>query len=114
MTRKNLEESIQAIKGWAQEEIERLVYAGTRPVSICSTVEAAAREAAIAHANTIVHAAEIAEIEAVSDYVSECLNADLHHEERPALPSSLHERSLERFMATAKILRGNALQRQPT
>ncbi|MGC2361541.1 MAG: hypothetical protein WA428_04380, partial [Candidatus Cybelea sp.] len=57
------------------------------------------REPAIAHANTIVHAAEIAEIEAVSNYVSECLNADLHLEERPALPSSVHGRTLERFMA---------------
>ncbi|MGA8662158.1 MAG: hypothetical protein WB644_07680 [Candidatus Cybelea sp.] len=99
MTRENLEASIRAIKRWAQEEIDRLVYAGTRPVSICSTVEAASREAAIAHANTIVHAAEIAEIEVVSNYVSECLNADLHHEERPALPSSVHGRTLERFMA---------------
>jgi hypothetical protein len=99
MTRENLEASIRAIKRWAQEEIDRLVYAGTRPVSICSTVEAASREAAIAHANTIVHAAEIAEIEAVSNYVSECLNADIHHQERPALPSSVHGRTLERFMA---------------
>ncbi|MGA9017699.1 MAG: hypothetical protein WB438_02030 [Candidatus Cybelea sp.] len=99
MTRENLEASIRAIKRWAQEEIDRLVYAGTRPVSICSTVEAASREAAIAHANTIVHAAEIAEIEAVSNYVSECLNADLHLEERPALPSSVHGRTLEHFMA---------------
>jgi hypothetical protein len=99
MTHENLEASIQAIKHRAQEEIDRLVYAGTRPVSICSTVEAAAREAAIARANTIVHAAEIAEIEAVSDYMSECLNADLHHQERPAPPSLLHERALERFMA---------------
>jgi hypothetical protein len=99
MTRENLEASIRAIKRWAQEEIDRLVYAGTRPVSICSTVEAASREAAIAHANTIVHAEEIAEIEAVSNYVSECLNADIHHEERPALPSSVHGRTLERFMA---------------
>ena len=99
MTRENLEASIEAVKRWAQEEIDRLVYAGTRPVSICSTVEAASREAANAHANSIVHAAEIAEIEAVSDYFSECLNADLHLEERPALPSSLHGRTLGRFMA---------------
>ena len=109
MTREDLEASIQAIKRWAQEEIDRLVYAGTRPISICSTVEAAAREAAIAHANSIVHAAKIAEIEAVSDYVSECLNADLHHEERPALPSSLPERTLERFRITGTIFQGKAL-----
>jgi hypothetical protein len=97
MTPENLQASIQAIKRWAQEEIDRLIYAGTRPVSICSTVEAAAREAAIARGNTIVHATEIAEIEAVSDYVSECLNADLNQKERPPLPSTIHERALERF-----------------
>jgi hypothetical protein len=108
MTRESLEASMQAIKRWAQEEIDRLVYAGTRPVSICATVEAAAREAAIAHANTIVHAAEIAQIEAVSDYASECLIADLHHKERPALPSSLHERTLERFMSDTAIQRSEA------
>jgi hypothetical protein len=110
MTSEDLETSIQAIKRWAQEEIDRLVYTGTRPVSICSTVEAAAREAAIAHANTMVHATEIAEIEAVSDYVSECLNADLHHKERPALPSSLPERMLKRFRTTANILRRRVVQ----
>ncbi|MFY9739165.1 MAG: hypothetical protein WAK11_08945 [Candidatus Cybelea sp.] len=101
MTREDLEASIQAIKRWAQEEIDRLVYAGTKPVSICSTVEAAAREAAIAHANAIVHAAEISEIEAVSDYMSECLNANLHHKERPALPAWLRESTLKRSMVTA-------------
>jgi hypothetical protein len=97
MTQENLETSIQAVKRWAQEEVDRLVYAGTRPVSICSTVEAATREAAIAVGNTIVHAAEIARIESVSIYVSECLNADLYHERRPPPPSSLHEWALERF-----------------
>jgi hypothetical protein len=99
MTREKLEDSIRATKRWAQEEVDRLVYAGTRPVSICPTVEAASREAAIASANAIVHSAEIAEIEAVADYVSECLTADLHYKERPALPSSLRERTLERLMA---------------
>lgn len=65
MTRENLEVSIQAVKRWAKEEIDRLVYAGTRPVSVCSTVEAANREAAIAWGNTIAHSEEIAEIEAL-------------------------------------------------
>ena len=51
------------VKRWAQEEIERLIYSGTRPVSICATVESATREAAIARGNAIAHSGEIAEIE---------------------------------------------------
>ncbi|MFY9720720.1 MAG: hypothetical protein WAK16_13860 [Candidatus Cybelea sp.] len=82
------ETSIQAVKRWAREEIDRLIYAGTRPISICPTVEAATREAAIAHGNAITHLAEIAEIESVSTYVSECLEADIHCEGRGATNSS--------------------------
>ncbi len=58
-----LETSIQAVKRWALEEIERLVYEGTRPISTCATVESATREAAIARGNVIAHSGEIAEIE---------------------------------------------------
>lgn len=97
MTLENLEASIQAVKHWAQEEIDRLVYAGTRPVSTCPTVEAATREAAIARGNTIAHSAEIAEIESVLNYVSECLTADLYNKKRPVAPSPLHESALVRF-----------------
>lgn len=66
MTHDNLESSILTVKQWAQEEIERLLYAGTRPLSVCSTVESATREAAIARGNAIAHSGEIAEIEALS------------------------------------------------
>lgn len=97
MTPENLEASIQSVKRWAREEIDRLVYAGTRPLSSCATVEAATREAAIARGNTIVHSAEISQIESASAYVSECLNADRHRKERPVAPSPFHERVLERF-----------------
>jgi len=58
---------VRALKEWTQQEIERLVYAGTRPVSNCPTVEAATREAAIARGNAIAHAAEIEEIETLSN-----------------------------------------------
>jgi hypothetical protein len=73
MTPENLEASIRTVKQWAQEEIERLVYAGTRPVSICSTVESATREAAIARGNAIAHSGEIAEIEALSNLCDRAL-----------------------------------------
>ena len=101
MTLENLEASIQAANRWAKEEIDRLVYAGTRPVSTCPTVEAAIREAAIARGNTMAHSAEIAEIESVLNYVSECLTADLYHEKRPLAPSPLHESALARFTEPA-------------
>jgi hypothetical protein len=101
MTLEHLEASMKAAKHWAQEEIDRLVYAGTRPVSNCPTVEAATREAAIARGNTIAHSAEIAEIESVLNYVSECLTADLYHEQRPPAPSPLHESALARFTELA-------------
>lgn len=97
MTPENFEASIQAAQRWAQEEIERLMYAGTRPISDCATVEAATREAAIARGNAIVHSAEIAEIESVLTYVTECLAADLCHKKRPAAPTPLHEDALSRF-----------------
>ena len=66
MTNENLMSSINTLKAWTREEIERLLYDGTRPVSVCATVEAATREAAIARGNAIAHSAEIAEIEALS------------------------------------------------
>ena len=97
MTLENLDASIQAVKRWAAEEIDRLVYSGTRPVSTCSTVEAAIREAAIARGNTIAHSAEIAEIESVLHYVSECLISDFYEEARPAAPSPQHEDAIRRF-----------------
>ena len=97
MTPEHLQASIAAAARWATEEIERIVYNGTRPVSICSTVDAATREAAIARANAIAHTAEIAEVESVLIYVSECLSADLSDAQRPAAPSPLHEWALQRF-----------------
>jgi hypothetical protein len=66
MTREEFENAVRALKEWTREEAERLVYGGTRPVSACSTVDAATREAAIARGNVIAHSAEIAEIEALS------------------------------------------------
>jgi hypothetical protein len=66
MTHEDFQNSVRALKTWTHEEIERLLYAGTRPVSICGTVEAATREAAIARGNAIAHSAEIEEIEALS------------------------------------------------
>ncbi len=66
MTHESFVRSIQALKQWTREEIERLLYEGTRPVSICGTVDAATREAAIARGNAIAHSAEIADIEALS------------------------------------------------
>lgn len=97
MTPEHLEASIAAAQRWATQEIERLVYSGTRPVSICSTVDAATREAAIARANTIAHTAEIAEVESVLSYISECLSADLSDSQRPAAPSPLAEWALAHF-----------------
>jgi hypothetical protein len=97
MREDDLESSIQTINRWATEEIDRLVYDGTRPISICATVEAATREAAIARGNTIANSARIAEIESVASYVGECLKADLHDEQRPAAPSPAHEEALRRF-----------------
>lgn len=67
MTHEDFERSVRALKRWTAQEIERLVYGGTRPVSVCGTVEAATREAAIARGNAIAHSAEIAEIEALSN-----------------------------------------------
>jgi len=75
MTREELETLMHDLERWAQRERERLVYEGTRPVPICSTVEAATREAAIAKGNAIAHSAEIAEIESVSAHANQCLNA---------------------------------------
>jgi hypothetical protein len=87
VTTSDLEASIQRVERWAREAIDRIVYAGSRPVSACSTVEAATREAAIALGNSRAYAAQIAEIESVANYVSECMKADLDQEERPAAPS---------------------------
>jgi hypothetical protein len=36
------------VEPWASEQRKRFVYGRTRPVSICSVVDAATREAAIA------------------------------------------------------------------
>jgi hypothetical protein len=66
MTREEFENAVRALKAWTHEEADRLVYGGTRPISICSTVDAATREAAIARGNAIAHSTEIAEIEALS------------------------------------------------
>lgn len=73
MAAKNLESSIRMVRQWAREEIERLVYTGTRAVSICPTVESEMREAAIARGNAIAHSAEIAEIEALSNLCDRAL-----------------------------------------
>jgi hypothetical protein len=75
MTTRDVAVLIPRIEHWAREEIDRIVYAGTRPVSACSTVEAAAREAAIARGNSLAHAAEIAEIESIANYASKCMKA---------------------------------------
>jgi hypothetical protein len=75
MTPEELVTLMHEVERWAGEQRERLVYGGTRPVSICSTVEAATREAAIARGNTIAHSAELAEIESVSAHASQCLSA---------------------------------------
>lgn len=75
MTPEEVQALMHDVERWAQGERERLVYGGTRPVSICSTVEAATREAAIARGNAIAHGAEISEIESVSAHASECLSA---------------------------------------
>jgi hypothetical protein len=69
VTRQHCEAAIRAVERWACEEIDRLVYAGTRPVSTCPTVAQATHEAAIARGNTIAHSAEIAEIESVTKYL---------------------------------------------
>jgi hypothetical protein len=74
--REKLEDSVQSVKSWAKQKIDRIVYEGTRPVSICATVDAATREAAIARGNAIAHSTEIAEIESASAYVIECLTGD--------------------------------------
>lgn len=97
MIPEDFEASLQAAQHWAEEEIDRIVYAGTRPVSTCCTVEAATREAAIARANAIIHAAEISEIESVLNHVIACLTADLCQKDRPAAPSPLYESTLQRF-----------------
>jgi hypothetical protein len=77
MTDEEFENAILALKQWTREEAERLVYGGTRPVSICSTVDAATREAAIAHGNAIAHSAEIAEIEALSNLCDRVLERQM-------------------------------------
>lgn len=75
MMPEDLEVLMHEVERWAQGERERLVYGGTRPISICSTVEAATREAAIARGNAIAHSAEISEFELVSAHASQCLSA---------------------------------------
>ena len=57
---------------WAGEERDRFGNGGTRPVSICSAVEVATRETAIARGNAIAHSAEIAENESVSAEAHVC------------------------------------------
>jgi len=74
MTEEKLEFTVSAIRRWARDEIEKLVYDGTRPVSACATVDAAAREAAIALGNRITHDAQLAPIESLADYLSRCLS----------------------------------------
>ncbi|MBV8530200.1 MAG: hypothetical protein JO104_02700 [Candidatus Eremiobacteraeota bacterium] len=71
---------MRLVSDWAQEEIDRLVYSGTRPVSTCATVEEATREAAIAHGNRIMHATEIAELESVLSYLGERLRRNTEAE----------------------------------
>jgi hypothetical protein len=75
MTPQELVTLMHEVERWAAEERERLVYGGTRPVSNCSTVEAATREAAIAQGNAIAHSDEIAEIESVFVHANQCLSA---------------------------------------
>ena len=70
MMEEKLEFTVSAIRRWARDEIDKLVYDGTRPVSACAT----AREAAIALGNRITHAAQIAQIESLADYLSRCLS----------------------------------------
>ena len=74
MMEEKLEFTVSAIRRWARYEIDKLVYDGTRPVSACATVDAAAREAAIALGNRITHAVQIAQIESLADYLSRCLS----------------------------------------
>ena len=74
MMEENLEFTVGVIRRWARDEIDKLVYDGTRPVSSCATVDAAGREAAIALGNRITHAARIAQIESLADYLSRCLS----------------------------------------
>ena len=76
MTREKFETSIRALKKWTREEIERLIYSGTRPLSTCGTVEAATREAAIARGNAIAHSIEIADIEALSSLCDRILERE--------------------------------------
>jgi hypothetical protein len=80
MTEEKFETLVQAVRHWAEEEIDRLVYSGSRPVSICPTVEAATREAAIARGNAMAHSAEITEIESVSLHVTEWLKGALYRD----------------------------------
>jgi hypothetical protein len=75
MMEENLQFTVSAIRRWASDEIDKLIYDGTRPVSACATVDAAAREAAIALGNRIAHAAQIERIESLADYLSRCLSA---------------------------------------
>ena len=69
---------VQAVRHWAEDEIDRLVYSGTRPLSVCPSVEAATREAAIARGNAVAHSAEINEIESISTTVTEWLTFAAH------------------------------------
>ena len=86
---------MQRVNDWAREEIDKIVYAGTRPISVCSAVEVATREAAIAWGNSQAHAARIAEIKSIANYVSVCMKADLDRAKRPVAPSpSVHDGAL--------------------
>lgn len=76
MTHEDFVRSIGALKAWTRDEIDRLIYEGTRPVSICGSADAAMREAAIARGNVIAHSAEIAEIEALSHLCDRVLNRE--------------------------------------
>jgi len=81
MMEESLEFTVSAIRRWARDEIYKLVYDGTRPVSACATVDVAAREAAIALGNRITHAAQIAQIESLADYLSRGLNGAVRRHE---------------------------------
>jgi hypothetical protein len=76
MAHEDFVSSVQALKRWTREEIDRLTYEGTRPVSACGSVDAATREAAIARGNVIAHSGEIAEIEALSNLCDRVLQRE--------------------------------------
>ena len=81
MTEEQFETLVGAVRRWAEEEIDRVIYSGSRPVSICPTVDAAAHEAAIALGNATTHSAEIHEIESISAHVTELLKTALYRDE---------------------------------